>query len=502
MAQNSLLRVHSEMKDGPVVVTLSDVADDSRANVSRLARGGVLRRIPPHIVFLVIAGINVLLLVVLIPPFQVHDEFQDLFRSYQLSELNVWGTVQDGHPGGVLPSALPEFVKKTWGTLRVWYIPPLGRHPLTKTWAELRRPLSPHKQQFSEFVFTTYSPILYIPQTFGVAIGRLLGASPLVLMLLGRLANAAAALAVIAWSLKVLPVGRIAALTIALLPMAQYEYASLAPDAMIIAAGFLFTAVVLRASMRGLWTRTDIVTSAVAAAILCCKLVYAPLLTIGLPATLRRYARGDSPAMVVRSAVSQLLVAVFAIGTAVIWLVSTSSIMNSWASPAITVAREMSILRAPWSFAGMLISDVRAHGFFYLRDTVGIFGAWTVYLPPFVFVSVVYCLLFSLLLEEGNETRIGVRAIAWNLLAIFSSIALVQTAMFIINNPDGLWRIFGVQGRYFLPLGPLAAATLASFSMPVAIGRRSGFGYRILLVLIAFNTIAMDGTIVVGFHLL
>ena len=483
------------------MVSASDVADEVKTNVSYSAPDRKLGRVPPYVAFLAIAGINALLLVVLTPPFQVHDEFQHFFRSYQLSQLHIWGVVQDGHPGGVLPSALPEFVERTWGTLRVWYAPPLGAHPLAKTWIELWNPLSPHKRQFTEFVSATYSPILYVPQTLGVAIGRLLGGSPLVLMLLGRLANAAAAIAVIAWSLKLLPVGRAAALTIALFPMAQYEYASLAPDATIIAAGFLFTAITLRASMRGWWGRIDIAASAVAAAILCCKLVYAPLLAIGLPITLRRYVQGDPPAMVIRSAMVQLLVAVFAVGVAVIWLASTSSVMNSWALPAVTMAREMSILRSPWSFAGMLLADVRAHGIFYLRDTVGIFGARTVYLPTLIYGSVVCCVMFSPFLKEGSEARIDTRAIVWNLLLVSSSVALIQTALFIIDNPSGVWRITGVQGRYFLPLGPLAAAALTS-CVSVVIGRRSRIPYRTLLAFLVFNTVAMDATIVIGFQLL
>ena len=173
--------------------------------------GHALRRLevrfPPHIAFLLVGGINAILLTFLTPPFQVHDEFQHFFRSYQLSEAEIWGSVQDGHPGSVIPSSLPEFVERSWGTLEVWHVPPLGTHRLAETWREFQQPLAPSRRQFAEFITVDYSPLLYVPQTLGITAGRLFGASPLALLYLGRLANAATAIVVIAWSLKVLPDG-------------------------------------------------------------------------------------------------------------------------------------------------------------------------------------------------------------------------------------------------------------------------------------------------------
>ena len=151
--------------------------------------GHALRRLeirfPPHIAFLLVGGINAILLTFLTPPFQVHDEFQHFFRSYQLSEAEIWGSVQDGHPGSVIPSSLPEFVERSWGCLEVWHVPPLGTHRLAETWREFQQPLAPSRRQFAEFITVDYSPILYVPQTLGIAAGRLFGASPLALLVFG-----------------------------------------------------------------------------------------------------------------------------------------------------------------------------------------------------------------------------------------------------------------------------------------------------------------------------
>ena len=83
-------------------------------------------KVPPFVAFCLIGGLNALVLVVLTPPFQVHDEFQHFFRSYQLSEGHVWATVNGNVAGGYLPSSLPAFVERTWGTLGLWITPPAG----------------------------------------------------------------------------------------------------------------------------------------------------------------------------------------------------------------------------------------------------------------------------------------------------------------------------------------------------------------------------------------
>ena len=460
-------------------------------------------RFPPHIVFLLVGGINAILLAFLTPPFQVHDEFQHFFRSYQLSEGSLWGSVQDGHPGSVIPSSLPELVERTWGTLEIWRIPPLGTHPLAEAWHEFQQPLAPERRQFATFLTVDYSPLQYIPQTLGVAVGRLFGASPLALLLLGRLANAATAVVVIAWSLRVLPMGRAAALATALLPMAQFEYGSVAPDATIIASAFLLTAVALRASLRKTWPRTDVLISAVAAAIICSKVVYAPLLAIGLPALLYAGKSGTSRNTMARLLSAYLLIAAFAVGLAALWLASTTSTMASVMLPSGTVAAsKAAILGEPLRFAEMLLMDIRLNGHQYFDEVIGILGAWTVYLPEYVYALAGFSLVLSCVLAGDNDPKLNTAAIIWNLCLIASVVSLLQTALFVMTaHSTPFWRISGVQGRYFLPLGALAAATFVS--MAGMSRRQSGaaFGYVLLIAIIVFDTALMDATVVNGFHL-
>src|SRR6185503_5661800 len=147
----------------------------------RIAR--FLTRFPPYLIFLLVAGINSVLLTVLTPPFQVHDEFQHFLRSYQLSEGQIWGVQQGERVGSVLPSSLPEFIERTWGTLKLFEIPPVGEHPLTDVLTELQRPLDPQRREFVEFYgAAVYSPLPYLPQVVGISIARFFEASPIALL--------------------------------------------------------------------------------------------------------------------------------------------------------------------------------------------------------------------------------------------------------------------------------------------------------------------------------
>ena len=241
--------------------------------------------------------------------------------------------------------------------------------------------------------------------------------------------------------------------------------------------------------------------SAVAAAVLCCKIVYAPLLAIGVPGICRPQRWLAARKAVLRSVVAQLLIAAFALGLAAVWLASAASTIAPWFPPAAAAAKEAAILRHPLRFILMLIIDMRRHGLFYITDAIGIFGAWTVPLPGFVYVTAGWSVLLSLFVDSCCAPRLEPVPILWNLALILGAIILVQTSMFLIATPVGTWELIGVQGRYFLPLGGLGAATLTSVRGRVVIRRHAGAAYALLLAVIVLNTVAMDATIITGFHL-
>ena len=185
----------------------------------------------PWLVFVLISLPSTLALVFLTPPFQVPDEHQHFYRAYQISELHIVGAGGESAGGAVLPSSLPEFVEHFLGSRRMHPVREIRPAPLAKTWLEMERPLNPTRREFVGFGTVNYSPFPYVPQATAMGVGRLLEAPPLALLYLGRIANALIAIVLIAWALRWMPFGKPVAAVAALLPMAQYEYASVSPDA-------------------------------------------------------------------------------------------------------------------------------------------------------------------------------------------------------------------------------------------------------------------------------
>ena len=459
------------------------------------------RRFPPHVAFLWIAGINLMLLCVLMPPFQVHDEFQHLFRSYQIGTGVLLGPTRHGIPGGVIPISLRELVRRDWGTLQLWRIELPGRHPLLTTWRGFDQPLRPARTRYTEFLTAGYAPVLYVPQAIGVGLGRLLGVSPLALLLLGRIANAAAALVAIGFALRRMPFGAAPALAFALLPGAQIEFASVAPDASIIAAGFVLTALVLDSNRHGGWSRTDTIIGAISAVILGCKLVYLPMMALGAPGIWREVRRaGWRGAWSGRLLLPQLLIAVAGTGFGLIWFLLTAGHLSTPDSTHhAIITKSLTILTHPLPFLGLLAADIRIHGMRYLLDFIGILGARTLLLPPFVYVLGLTSLIlgFAVSSVAGNPRR-AVDS-GWYLFVAVVSVMLIQTAMYLLNAKPGVWRIIGVQGRYLLPLAGMIAVAGTSFRRKEW---RSSAGYAAFLGVLAATTLGLDIGTIAGFHLL
>jgi uncharacterized membrane protein len=454
----------------------------------------------PHSIFILICGLNSIVLTIFTPPFQIHDELQHFFRSYQISEVQIWGAAANGRGGGVLPSSLNEFVENSWGTLRIYYVPPLGSHPLTETWKEFKRPLDPDRREFADFSgVVSYSPLPYLPQAVAIAFGRLLNFTPLGLLYLGRLSNALGAIAIIFWALKVLPTGREAALVIAMFPMAQFEYASVAPDASIIATSYLFTAIALRATARRRWSYSDIFACVASGSVFCSvKPVYAPLLAVGLPAVLSLRATTG------RRVLWRILIANATVCCGVM-VVTVAWLISAWNTRIIglsgdSIWHQVSFITThPISYAAVLGADLVQNARHYVADTIGIFGVSKVYLPIYIYYLAVGTLITAAAFPVSKTEKIPAMVSIWYVGLMFIVFILIQTALFVML-PIGDFG--GLQGRYLLPLGALAAATLTSAmnSREPRSGARGA--YILVLGALCWITVMMEVTIVRDYQVL
>ena len=389
------------------------------------------------------------------PPLHAPDEPQHMYKAYRIGHGALWAEVQGRAAGGAVPSALAELTDRFVGNRDNWH-GPREPQPLDATWSELARPLHPARQEFVDFTWTaSYAPLPYAPQALAMAVGQLAGLGPLGLLYAGRVANAVASVLLVALAVALCPVARVALLLAGLLPMAVFEYGSLAPDGMIVASALLFTALSVRGEVRGRWIAAEIAGMAACGLVFCSiKIVYAPLLLIGLPAAL-------DPARRRHTLLVHGIVLAVVLGLSLAWMRSTAYVLIQWAPGTDSAAQLQGILSDPISFAAVLARTLLHEGFFY-RSMVAHLGWTQVWLPPAAYVLPALALIAAMAARLTDEPRLTTTSLAWKAALAVATAMLVMTALYLLWTPVGRDVVRGVQGRYFLPFAGLTALILTS----------------------------------------
>jgi uncharacterized membrane protein len=95
--------------------------------------------------------------------------------------------------------------------------------PISKTLSLATIPLDISNRRFVPFPRSAfYSPLPYLPQMLGIAVGRSFGSGPLYLLYLGRLINCLAAVGLLGIAVDSMPVAEELVIVIGLLPMSLY----------------------------------------------------------------------------------------------------------------------------------------------------------------------------------------------------------------------------------------------------------------------------------------
>lgn len=450
-----------------------------------------------------LGGLSLFLLVFLTPPFQVPDEPQHFYRSYQLSKLEVWARVHDGVTGSALPASLPELVQHFMGTTVLHTSRVVPSQRLVDTLGELRRPLDAGRTIFVDMSgIQSYAPLPYIPQALAIAAGRALGVGPLGLLYMGRLANALVAALTTAIAISLFPVGRTFALLVALLPMTQFMTASVSPDALTIASALLFTAVLARFLTDGKWPVQRQLTAFVAGLAMCIvKIVYLPLLFAGLGAMLG--VGRFSNAAVRRITFLQLASAVVTIALIGFWFWSIPA--NGTHTPPVRegvngAGQVAYLMEDAFRAMRIVIRSVYVGAEFLGKSTFGLLGWLNVPLATWVYVLLGLAVPLSAC-AEPRAARLSVAVAVWLLLVASAVVPPIELALYIGWTPVGAYAVDGVQGRYFIPALPMLGVAIAALFVHRIPPSFSGPAYLCVIGILVAATAAMHVTIMRGYGL-
>jgi uncharacterized membrane protein len=398
----------------------------------------------PAPTFLLIAWIFGTLYAVITPPFQVPDEFQHFYRSYQVSEGRLTSYRVGKQIGGYLPSSLREFGDQAWGTDS---FDATAKANSRAIWSTRSIPLRPRTREFYYFANDSWhAPINFLAQGASIAVARHFGAGPMAVFYAGRLGNLLLWSLLVFFAIRLIPIMDWTVVLLALMPMSLAQAASLSPDATVNGVCFLFVAFVLRlaTSETPLPASHLIALTILGAAVSLAKTAYFPLAILFLLIPAKRFSTPR------RFWAAFAIFIVICIATLIAWSLCTFG-TQTYSMPGVSPHDQaLYMLHHPLAMAHMELGMLLAVPF--ITSIIGQLGWHTIRLwAPCAFAY--WAVLFwSTQIGGWEKFRLSALqrlilalAAAGCWIAVFSLIYLTFTTV-------GGRSINGLQGRYMIPI--------------------------------------------------
>jgi uncharacterized membrane protein len=422
----------------------------------------VLQLLHPEWVFLAVALSFGCLSLVLTPPLQVPDEAAHFYRSFRMAE----GIFVGRKEGVVTGDQLPRVFTRLPATFGRFGWRPECKTSSTEILATMKVPIDTADREFFEFSNTAvHPPLIYLPQAVGILIARLLSGSLLASFYAGRLANLLVCTALIFIAIRRAPIGKWAFEALGLTPMALFLMASLSSDALTNAISFLLVAQVLKCAFGDdqFVSRRDLGLLVILGIAL--GLTKQAYFFLGLSFVLIPVARFPTPARYWGAFAAMVLASLLATAG---WALQVRHIY----SPAVPGkvdprAQWHYIASHPEDFAQAALTNATIELPHTVAEYFGVLGVRDLPLPAWVPVLELLVLAAACLVPLGKVPITRRQAL------LAASIAALEFLMIllIINltwDRVGHNRSVDVQGRYFIPLGPLLAVALIGTMRPLA----------------------------------
>lgn len=326
----------------------------------------------------------------------------------------------------------------------------------------------------------------YLPQTVAIIIGRLIHLGGLWTFYLARLFNFAAYMALLWFALKWIPFGKNTLGVIALLPMTLHLVASLSYDAVLLGLAFFFTAKVLQLAYQADHvTRKDMVILTVSMSLLApIKLIYVLMafMCFLIPQAKFKNRKSFLTCAAVMAGVVCLVFLLVNIPRLIPYF-EESNLELEYADGAecYTLAE---LIKNPIRTAFILLNTIRVYGSSHLTRMFGEMLGW-LEIPVPLMVIIPFILILALTVAVApNEpaVRIEKRNRVISILVIAGVIFFAIFSMLAAWTPTGCSVAEGVQGRYYLPILPLAVLCARNRFLEVKTDPRDGICLAICLL--------------------
>ena len=343
----------------------------------------------------------------------------------------------------------------------------------------------------SSFDWTANPPYIKLPSALGIVLATLLNLGSFPLFYLGRFFNLLMFAALAYFAVRITPVGKNAMMVAGLLPMTLHLASSYSYDAGIMGLAFLLTGMCLRAVYgEGLMSRREKAGIVVVAVLLApCKVVYTVIVLLVILIPRKRFSSAAASARFKVVAIGFALLSLLVFRAAgllqMAGVASSSTAEGSRGDEYGTFYSLSGLVSDPLNTVLLFLRTFDVQGSFYLDTLVGGSLAWfqvDLKAPLSITVALLFIVVLSAQRSEGDNVVIpGAHRVLCGGLALAGGLGVILS-MLIGWTFTSESVVQGVQGRYFLPLLPMAALAMRSKHMSIDIPLGMGFVYIMIAV--------------------
>jgi uncharacterized membrane protein len=396
----------------------------------------------------------------LTPPFQSPDEVAHYWRANAIARGQFVSARVDGKPSAVIPTDARDLVATLWMELAGTSV------KFDRTKFDSARQLRPRGETVRLSFPAFYTAVPYTPQTIAIFAGRLIGVRTLYAFYAGRVMNAIAGVLLVMLAMRLLPEAAWVFGSIGLTPMFLYLAGTFSADVVTCGLAFCATAAALRPGVR------RAAFPLFAALLSLAKPGYALIALIAVPRLRERKER--------------LPVAVALAAAAICGWVATTIARAAYYPLRNDVVTDASaqiahVAAAPVEFVRIAAVHYVHHAWQYFTHLIGRLGWLDIGLPRIVYVAYAILLLYVAL---SVSLRIGVIERVTLAIVFTATLLVLALSQYLVWSPVGGVDIEGLQGRYFLPIVPLALLTISARCLRWT-------RWAVCLVTIPGNTVAL-----------
>lgn len=420
------------------------------------------RRLSTARLYLLVALFFGLLFGALTPPYQSPDEYSWFNRAWMVSSGEFFPQVIDGRAGGFVPLSFQRVENQIGGNIPF--------HPHVKTSLQKLReadaiPLDADAVAFARMGDSTHSLLPYLPSAAGVFIARQLDQSPLRIFYAGRMGNLLVGTGLVWLALMITPAFRRTLAVVALSPIVVFLSGTNSHDVWTFGLTMVLMAYILRLRYQEGTIRLSslAVVALLFLAMIASKFVYLAFFPLLLLIPARRFG-GPWRQILALGCLGVFLAAAFAV-----WMAALAHYPAfNYDRPLVEMPYQIEKLKQlPFFYLTILANTFVEMRELWSAQIIGMLG-WLDTDPGntvrYLYLGGILAALFA----DRYNRKLPPLSAPERLVSLGTAAGialLILTLFFLIWTEPYQMMVYGVQGRYFIPMIP---AALFAVSLPTS----------------------------------